>query len=120
MNQTDKMNYCEGLRDGVPIALGYLAVAFTLGIAARNFGIHAFPATIMSLTNFTSAGEFAALGIISAGAPYLEMVFSQAIINLDPAGPACDRHGRQHIQGKEVPQWLRLNFTCSSSGCSSS
>ena len=82
MNSTDKMNYREGLRDGVPIALGYLAVAFTLGIAARNFGIHAFPATIMSLTNFTSAGEFAALGIISAGAPYLEMVFSQAIINL--------------------------------------
>lgn len=82
MKSINVKNYKEGLRDGVPIALGYLAVAFTLGIAARNFGIHAFPATIMSLTNFTSAGEFAALGIISAGAPYLEMVFSQAIINL--------------------------------------
>ena len=42
------------------------------------------------------------------------------LADLDPAGPSCDRHGRQHIQGKEVPQWLRLNFTCSSSGCSSS
>lgn len=82
MKSINVKNCKEGLRDGVPIALGYLAVAFTLGIAARNFGIHAFPATIMSLTNFTSAGEFAALGIISAGAPYLEMVFSQVIINL--------------------------------------
>ena len=82
MKSTNLTNYREGLRDGIPIALGYLAVSFTLGIAARNLHIRALPATIMSLVNFTSAGEFAALGIISAGAPYLEMIISQAIINL--------------------------------------
>lgn len=82
MNSNNLQNFREGLRDGIPIALGYLAVSFTLGIAARNFGIQAVPATIMSLTNFTSAGEFAALGIISMGAPYLELVLSQVIINL--------------------------------------
>lgn len=82
MNSNNLQNFREGLRDGIPIALGYLAVSFTLGIAARNFGIHAVPATIMSLTNFTSAGEFAALGIIGMGAPYLELVLSQVIINL--------------------------------------
>ena len=82
MNRLNVQNFREGLRDGIPISLGYLAVSFTLGIAARNFGIHALPATIMSLVNFTSAGEFAALSIISMGAPYLEMVLSQAIINL--------------------------------------
>ena len=82
MKSTNLTNYREGLRDGIPIALGYLAVSFTLGIAARNLHIRALPATLMSLVNFTSAGEFAALGIISAGAPYLEMIISQAIINL--------------------------------------
>ena len=82
MNSYNLQNFRDGLRDGIPIALGYLAVSFTLGIAARNFGIPAFPATIMSLTNFTSAGEFAALSIISMGAPYLELALSQAIINL--------------------------------------
>lgn len=82
MKNTNLTNYREGLRDGIPIALGYLAVSFTLGIAARNLHIRALPATIMSLVNFTSAGEFAALSIISAGAPYLEMIISQAIINL--------------------------------------
>ena len=82
MKSTNLTNYREGLRDGIPIALGYLAVSFTLGITARNLHIRALPATIMSLVNFTSAGEFAALGIISAGAPYLEMIISQAIINL--------------------------------------
>ena len=55
------------MRDAIPIALGYLAVAFTLGIAARNAGVHVLPATIMSLTNTTSAGEFAAITAIAGG-----------------------------------------------------
>ena len=52
MKSTNLTNYREGLRDGIPIALGYLAVSFTLGIAARNLHIRALPATIMSLVNF--------------------------------------------------------------------
>ncbi|MFR4019255.1 MAG: branched-chain amino acid ABC transporter permease, partial [Clostridia bacterium] len=39
MKSTNLTNYREGLRDGIPIALGYLAVSFTLGIAARNLHI---------------------------------------------------------------------------------
>lgn len=72
----------KGLHDGTPIGLGYLAVSFTLGIAAKNSGLSAFQATLMSITNLTSAGEFAALGIMAAGASYLEMAASQLIINL--------------------------------------
>lgn len=78
----NKRNYIEGMRDGIPIALGYLAVSFTLGIAARNAGISAFQATLMSFTNSTSAGEFAAISAICAGTTYVEMAIMQAIINL--------------------------------------
>lgn len=74
--------YCRGIRDGIPIALGYLAVSFTLGIAAGNAGIGSFPAAIMSLMNLTSAGEFAALGLMTAGAAYMEMAGTQFVINL--------------------------------------
>ena len=77
-----KKNFINGMRDGIPIALGYLAVSFTLGIACRNIGMSAFDATVMSLTNLTSAGEFAALSIIVAGAGYWEMALSQFVINL--------------------------------------
>ena len=77
-----KKNFLCGMRDGIPIALGYLAVSFTLGIACRNIGMSAFDATVMSLTNLTSAGEFAALGIMVAGAGYWEMALSQFVINL--------------------------------------
>lgn len=72
----------EGFRDGIPIALGYLAVAFTLGIQAKEAGMSVWEATVMSLVNVTSAGEFAALTIISSASSYLEMAISQLIINL--------------------------------------
>ena len=74
--------YRYGLRDGVPIGLGYLAVSFTFGIMAGQAGIGVLAAVIMSLTNLTSAGQFAALGVIQSGAPFMEMAAVQFIINL--------------------------------------
>ena len=74
--------YLQGAHDGLPIAMGYLAVSFTLGIAARNVGLGAFPASLMSITNLTSAGQFAALAIIASGASLIELAFTQLIINL--------------------------------------
>lgn len=72
----------NGMRDGIPIALGYFAVSFSLGIQAKQIGVSAFAATMMSLTNLTSAGEAAALTLIAAHAPYLEMAVSQLVINI--------------------------------------
>jgi predicted branched-subunit amino acid permease len=74
--------YTKGLRDGIPIALGYLAVAFTLGIAAVGHGLTPFQAFLMSLTNNTSAGQFAALGVIAGSGSYLVNAMTQAVINL--------------------------------------
>lgn len=74
--------FFKGMKDGIPIALGYLAVSFTLGIAAKKAGLNALESTIMSLTNNTSAGEFAALSIITTSATYIEMALTQLIINI--------------------------------------
>ena len=71
-----------GLKDGIPIGLGYLAVSFTFGIMARGAGLTTLQSVVMSFTNLTSAGQFAALGIIQAGAPFMEMAVAQLIINL--------------------------------------
>lgn len=70
------------MRDGIPIALGYFAVSFSLGIQAKQIGVSALAATVMSLTNLTSAGEAAALTIIAANASYVEMAISQLVINI--------------------------------------
>lgn len=72
----------RGMRDGMPICLGYIAVSFTFGLAARASGLAPLLALAMSVTNLTSAGQFAALGIIAAGGPYLELAAAQLIINL--------------------------------------
>lgn len=80
--KTNLSCFKSGFRDGIPIFLGYLAVSFTLGIVAKNIGMTAFQATLMSLTNSTSAGEFAAVTLIGAEATYLEMAITQFIINL--------------------------------------
>lgn len=72
----------RGFRNGIPIFLGYLAVSFTFGIAARNEGITSLQAILISATNLTSAGQFAAIGVIAANAGYLEMALTQLVINL--------------------------------------
>lgn len=72
----------KGIKDGIPIFLGYLAVSFTFGIAAKNAGISVGEAVIISATNVTSAGQFAALDIIANSASYIEMAITQFIINL--------------------------------------
>ncbi len=72
----------EGLKDGLPICLGYLAVSFAFGIQAVSTGLSVFQSTLISLTNLTSAGQFAGLGIIAASGSFLEMAGVQFIINL--------------------------------------
>ncbi len=72
----------KGIKDGIPIFLGYLAVSFTFGIAAKNAGLSALEAVLMSATNLTSAGQFAALDIVAGALSYVEMAFTQLIINL--------------------------------------
>lgn len=71
----------EGFRDGIPIGLGYLAVSFSLGVAARSAGLSAFQGFIVSLLNNASAGEYAGFTVIAADAPYLEMVLMTLVAN---------------------------------------
>ena len=75
-------HFKQGLKDGVPIGLGYLAVSFSFGILAVKSGLTALQAVLMSALNLTSAGQFASLSIIAASGSYVELALSQLIINL--------------------------------------
>ncbi|MDO4648248.1 MAG: AzlC family ABC transporter permease [Eubacteriales bacterium] len=72
----------KGIKDGIPIGLGYFAVSFTFGMMAVAGGLSIWQAVLISLTNLTSAGQFAGLEIILAGGTYWEMALTQLIINL--------------------------------------
>ena len=53
------MEFARGLRDGIPICLGYFAVSFAFGILTVENGLTPVEATLISLFNLTSAGQFA-------------------------------------------------------------
>ena len=81
MELSNRQWYARGLKAGVPIGLGYLAVAFTLGIAAKNAGLTAFQATLTSFLINASAGEFVGFTLIGAGASYLEVAIMELVAN---------------------------------------
>jgi len=72
----------SGLKDGIPIALGYLSVSFGFGILAVRLGLTAAAAVGISASNLTSAGQVAGVGIIAAGGTLIEMALTQLVINL--------------------------------------
>lgn len=74
--------FFRGMRDGIPIGLGYFAVAFTLGIAAKKAGLTAFQASVMSATMLASAGQFAGIGMIASGAGIMEIAVTELVVNL--------------------------------------
>ena len=78
----NRENFRMGMRDGIPIALGYFAVSFAFGMTAVADGMRGMDAVIISATNVTSAGQFAGLGIILGDGSYLEILLSQLVINL--------------------------------------
>lgn len=71
-----------GFRHGLPIALGYIPVSFAFGLLAVKGGLPTWIATLISLTNLTSAGQFAGTTLILAGATLLEITFTTLVINL--------------------------------------
>lgn len=80
------------MRDGVPIALGYFAVSFSLGIAARNAGLTPLQGFFASLLNNASAGEYAAFTLIAANATLFQVALITLIANARyPADELCAR-----------------------------
>lgn len=74
--------FSRGVRDGLPIGLGYLSVSFTFGMMAVSQGLPVWFAVAISMTNLTSAGQFAGLSLIVSGASCIEMALTQLTINL--------------------------------------
>ena len=81
LGATRRAVFVEGVHDGVPIALGYFVVAFTLGILAKTAGLTAWQGFVTSAVNIASAGEYAGFTVIAAQAPYLEIAVLTLVAN---------------------------------------
>ena len=102
---TAKEAFRRGIRDGAPIALGYFAVAFSLGIAARNAGLTAFQGFLISILNHASAGEYAGITLIAAQAAYWEMGLTILITNARYLLMSC---ALSQKLPPETPVWHRM------------
>lgn len=75
-------DFLDGMKQSVPIALGYFPVSFTFGLMAVNGGIPVWIVILISMTNLTSAGQFAGTNLIIAGAGYVEITVTTFVINI--------------------------------------
>lgn len=82
MAENGQLTFEKGLKDGLPICLGYISVSFTFGMAVVSGGMPAWVAVLISMTNLTSAGQFAGLDIILNGGMYLELAITTFVINI--------------------------------------
>ena len=74
-------SFKKGLKDGLPICIGYFPVSFAFGIFAVKNGLTVLQAFLISLTNLTSAGQLAAVPIMAGGGTLIELAVSQLVIN---------------------------------------
>lgn len=95
-----KNQFVQGMWHGVPIALGYLSVSFGFGIMAVRAGLSILAAVGISMSNLTSAGQAAGVGIIAAGGTLIEMALTQLVINI-----------RYSLMGISLSQKLDSSFT---------
>lgn len=79
--KNNRIAFKKGIQHGVPIAMGYFAVAFTLGIVAKKAGVTALQAMIVSATNSASAGEYVGFTLIGEQAAYLELAIMTLVAN---------------------------------------
>lgn len=92
--------YKKGVKDGIPIGLGYLAVSFAFGVSVVAEGLPPLIALFMSMTNLTSAGQFAGASVVIALGSFLEIILTQLVIN-----------ARYFLMGATLSQRLDKNFS---------
>ena len=78
----NKSEFKEGIRDGFPICLGYISVSMAFGLTAVKSGMPIWSAILISLTNLTSAGQFAGTNLLLAQSSYIELILTTFVINI--------------------------------------
>lgn len=101
----DKKIWLKGMKDGLPIGMGYFAVAFSLGITAQSAGFDALQGFVLSLLNVASAGEYAGIACVAAQATLYELVLLSLITNARYLLMSC---ALSQKLPEGIPFWHRL------------
>lgn len=80
-NCFSSLKFKNGVKDGLPIGLGYFPVAFAFGVQASILGVPILISLLISMTNLTSAGQLAGLTIVATMGSFIEIIATQLVIN---------------------------------------
>lgn len=97
--------FLSGLRDAIPIGLGYVTVGFSVGIACHGAGLNALQGCLISLLNNASAGEYAGITVILADSGLIEMIIMMLVVNARYLLMGCALAQKLH---PNLPIWKRL------------
>lgn len=74
--------FMEGLKAGVPIAVGYIPIAIAFGLMSKTAGIPAYAGILMSLVVYAGASQFVGVNLLGLGVASWEIVVTTFILNL--------------------------------------
>ena len=60
-------HFMKGLKDGIPVALGYLPISLACGIATSKAGLSFFLSQLMSMLVYSGAGQLAGTNLVKGG-----------------------------------------------------
>lgn len=106
MKEVSKKECKKGIKDGIPIALGYFSVSIAFGLMAVECGCTYMEALLISVTNLTSAGQFAGIQVMAAAGAYIEMALTQLVINSRYALMAISFSQKVDSRFKGIWRWL--------------
>ncbi len=101
-----KLGFKQGLNHGVPIAIGYFFVSFAFGLTGSVEGMDWWQTMLISMTNLTSAGQFAGMKIMLAGGSLVELALSQLVINLRYSLMAISLSQKTDAKFRGIYRWI--------------
>ena len=101
-----ELRFTTGLKHGIPIMLGYFFVSFTFGLSGAAQGMLWWETVLISMTNLTSAGQFAGMKIMISGGSVAELALSQLVINLRYTLMAVSLSQKTDERFKGLSRWL--------------
>ena len=102
-----KSTFAAGLIAALPIALGYLPISFSFGVAATRAGLSGPEAFGLSLIIYAGAAQFLALALITGGAPVLVAAFTLVAMNVRHVlyGPALVKRAGPGARTRHAWAW---------------
>lgn len=101
-----RLTLSDGIRAGVPIAIGYIPIAVAFGLLAKSSGVPSEIAMLMSCAIFAGASQFVGINLLALGTAYWEIVLATFILNLRHFLMTASLAGR--VENQTSKPWLAL------------